>query len=175
MPTLKKEKTVAELGERLAAAKHLFLTDFTGLSVADLTKLRAELRKDGAGYAVVKNTLVSRLIEDPRAKALGAHFAGPTAIVFVAEDPVAPAKVLKRFSDDVRPLGLKAGYVDGVVLDGAGIAALAAVPPRGELQGRLVGLLASPLRRFAGVLAANPGGLVRILAARSEQLAGSSS
>ena len=84
---------------------------------------------------------------------------------------VAPAKALKKFSDDVKPIKIKAAYVDGRVLAPSDIATLAAMPPKLELQAKLLGLLASPMRGFVGVLAANPSGFVRVLSAREKQLA----
>src|SRR5581483_7231874 len=99
MPTAKKEATIEELRRRIAASPNLFLTDYAGLSVADITKLRGELRKDGNTYAVVKNTLFKRAAGDDLAKLLGEFLNGPTGIVFAGPDPVAPAKALKTFSD----------------------------------------------------------------------------
>src|SRR5579864_8758589 len=91
MPTARKETAVQELRDRLAAAKNLFLTDYKGLTVDEITKLRGELRKDGSSYSVVKNTLF-RIAAGDVATRLDAFLAGPTGIVFAGEDPVAPAK-----------------------------------------------------------------------------------
>jgi large subunit ribosomal protein L10 len=171
MPTLKKEQTIDELRKRLADAKYLFFTNYAGLTVEEITKLRTELRKDGSTYAVVKNTLFSRAAGPELAAKLETFLAGPTGVVFAYEDPVAPAKALKQFSDDVKPLDVKAGYVDGAILDAKQVGALASLPPKAELQGKLLGLLSSPMRGFVGVLAANPSGFVRVLSAREKQLA----
>lgn len=175
MPTAKKEASIVELRERLTNAKALFFTDFTGMTVAEFTRLRNDLRKDGSCYAVVKNTLFSIAAGEEIAKQFEAHFAGPTAVVFAAEDPVAPAKALKKFTDDAKKLSVKAAYVDGKYVGAAEVAALASMPPKIELQGMLLGLLASPLRNFASVLAANPSGFVRVLSAREKQLVESAS
>src|SRR5271165_4701042 len=101
MPTARKEAAVGELTERLAEAKNLFLTDYTGLTVDEITRLRGELRKDGNTYSVVKNTLFTIAAGD-LAKQLESFLAGPTGIVFAGADPVAPAKALKTFSDTVK-------------------------------------------------------------------------
>jgi len=175
MPTAKKEQKIEELRKRLADAKYLFFTNYAGLTVAEITKLRTELRKDGSTYAVVKNTLFSRAAGDELAAKLEGFLAGPTGIVFAPADPVGPAKALKHFSDDVKTLSVKAAYVDGAILDAQQVGALAALPPKAELQATLLGLFASPMRGFVGVLAANPSGFVRVLSAREKQLAESAS
>jgi len=170
MPTAKKEQTVEELRKRLADAKHLFFTNYSGLTVSEITKLRNELRKDGNSYSVVKNTLFSIAAGDELAKKVEQFLAGPTGVVF-ANDPVSPAKAIKQFSDDVKPLDIKAAYVEGVLIDGKQVAALASLPSKAELQAKVLGLFVSPLRGFVGVLAANPSGFVRVLSARAKQLA----
>jgi large subunit ribosomal protein L10 len=175
MPTVKKEKKIEELRNRLADAKYLFFTNYAGLTVEEITKLRTALRKDGSTYAVVKNTLFSRAAGDELAHKLEAFLAGPTGVVFAPADPVSPAKALKQFSDNVKPIDVKAAYVDGAVLDARQISVLASMPAKAELQARLLGLLASPMRGLVGVLAANPSGFVRVLSAREKQLAESAS
>jgi len=175
MPTAKKEATIEELRAKIAGAKYLFFTNYAGLTVEEISKLRTELRKDGSTYAVVKNTLFSRAAGDDLAKKFEAFLAGPTGVIFAATDPVAPAKALKTFSDDVKPLEVKAAYVDGAIIDAKGVSALASLPPRIELQAKVLGLLTSPLRGLVGVLAANPSGFVRVLSAREKQLAESAS
>jgi large subunit ribosomal protein L10 len=143
MPTAKKEQTIEELRKKLGDAKYLFFTNYAGLTVQEITKLRSELRKDGSTYAVVKNTLFSR----------------------------AAGEELAKQPDDVKGLSVKAAYVDGQILNPAQVTALASILPKAELQARVLGLLASPLRGLVGVLAANPGGFVRVLSAREKQLA----
>jgi len=175
VPTAKKQQTIEELRKRLASAKYLFFTNYSGLSVGEITKLRAALRKDGNSYSVVKNTLFARAAEGELAKRVEEFLAGPTGIVFAPTDPVSPAKALKQFSDGVKPIEIKAAYVDGKVLDAKAVATLAALPSTPQLQAQLLGMLASPLRGFVGVLAANPGGFVRLLNAREKQLAESTS
>jgi len=175
MPTAKKEQTIEELRKRVAESKYLFFTNYAGLTVEEITKLRTELRKDGSTYAVVKNTLFSLAAGEELAKKLEQFMAGPTAVVFAPSDPVAPAKALKQFSDGVRAIDVKAAYVDGHIIDAAQVSALASLPPKAELQAKVLGLLSSPMRGFVGVLAANPSGFVRVLSAREKQLAESAS
>lgn len=174
MPTARKEAAVGELTEKLAQATNLFLTDYQGLTVAEITKLRGELRKDGNTYAVVKNTLFRIAAGDLAAK-LETFLVGPTGIVFAGADPVAPAKALKTFSDTVKRVAVKAAYIDGHVVDAAQVAILAKLPPKLELIANLVGTLANPLRGLVTVLSGNQSGLVRVLQRIAEQKSGAPS
>jgi large subunit ribosomal protein L10 len=170
MPTAKKEATIEELRQKLGASKNLFFTNYAGLTVEDITKLRNELRKDNAGtYGVVKNTLFSIAAGDELAQKFEAFLAGPTAIVFAGEDPVAPAKALKTFGDANKPIDIKAAYIDGQIVDAKAVAQLAALPPKIELLAKLVGSLKSPLYGLVTVLSGNQGGLVRVLNSIREQ------
>src|SRR5579871_1856241 len=170
MPTARKEAAVGELAEKLAGAKSLFLTDYAGLTVGEITKLRGELRKDGNTYAVVKNTLF-RIAAGDLATQLDEFLAGPTGIVFAGADPVAPAKALKTFSDTVKKVAVKAAYIDGKVVDAAQVDTLAKIPPKPQLIANLVGSLANPIRGLVTVLSGNQSGLVRVLDAIREQKA----
>ena len=171
MPTAKKEAAIEELRERLAASKSLFFTNYAGLTVGQLKKLRTELRKDGTTYSVVKNTLFARAAGDELAAALENILSGPTGVAFAGEDPSAPAKALKTFADESKLLEIKAAYVDGRVIDKSAVTALASLPPKQALQAQVLGMLTSPLRGLVGVLAANPAGFVRVLSAREKQIA----
>jgi large subunit ribosomal protein L10 len=168
MPTVRKDTAVKELRERLAAAENLFFTDYAGLTVGEITRLRGELRKGGNTYSVVKNTLF-RIAAGDVATQLENVLAGPTGVVFAGSDPIAPAKALKAFSDNVKKIGIKAAYIDGRVVSSAEIEALALLPSRSELAAKLVGSLASPLRGFVTVLSGNLSGLARALNAVREQ------
>jgi large subunit ribosomal protein L10 len=170
MPTARKETTVSELTAKLAGAKNLFLTDYAGLTVADISKLRGELRKDGNTYSVVKNTLF-RIAAGDLAAQLETYLVGPTGIVFAGADPVAPAKALKTFSDTVKRVAVKAAYIDGQVVDAAQVDRLAKLPPKIDLIASLVGTLANPIRGLVTVLSGNQRGLVRVLDAIREQKA----
>jgi len=160
MPTARKEASVGELTERLAAAKSLFFTDYAGLTVGEITKLRGELRKGGNSYSVVKNTLF-RIAAGDLASLFESILAGPTGVVFAGADPVAPAKALKTFSDTVKKVGIKAAYIDGQIVDARHVEILAKLPPKIELLASLVGTLANPLRGLITVLSGNQSGLVR--------------
>ena len=171
MPTARKEDAVKELRDRLAESQNLFLTDFAGLTVEEITKFRRELRKDGSNYAVVKNTLFKIAAGEEISKQLDEFLAGPTGIVFAGSDPVAPAKAIKQFADDSKKLGIKAAIVDGKFVDKKQVEMLASLPSKTELLAKLVGSLASPLRGLVTVLSGNQSGLVRVLDAIREQKA----
>jgi large subunit ribosomal protein L10 len=169
MPTAKKEATIEELRKRISGAKNLIFTNYAGLTVEEIGKLRNELRKDGSTYGVVKNTLFKRAAGDELSAQLDAILSGPTGVVFAGEDPVAPAKAIKSFSDQTKPVDVKAAYIDGQLVDAAQVALLAALPPKIELLAKLVGSLTSPLYGLVRVLSGNKSGLVRVLNAIREQ------
>jgi large subunit ribosomal protein L10 len=169
MPTAKKESTIDDLREKIASAKNLFFTNYQGLTVGEISKLRNELRKGGSTYGVVKNTLFKRAASDELAAQLDAILAGPTGVVFAGDDPVAPAKALKTFSDQTKHVDVKAAFIDGKLVDKAQVMALAALPPKQELYAKLVGTLSSPLYGLVYVLSGNQSGLVRVLNAIREK------
>ena len=119
----------------------------------------------------MKNTLFSRAAGEELAAKFERYLAGPTGVIFASSDPVAPAKALKQFNDSVRAIDVKAAYVDGHIIDAQQVDALASLPPKAELQARVLGLFSSPIRGLVTVLAANPSGFVRVLSAREKQLA----
>ena len=168
MPTARKESAIQELRDRLATSRNLFFTDYTGLTVEEITRLRGELRKDGNTYSVVKNTLF-RIAAGDLATQVESFLAGPTGIVFAGEDPIAPAKALKTFADATKKVAVKAAYIDGRIVDAKQVQTLASLPSKLELIAKLVGSLASPMRGLVTVLSGNQSGLVRALNAIREQ------
>lgn len=158
-----KKEVVARYEAGLAQAPHAFLLDFKGISVPDVTALRAKVREGGGHYLVVKNTLALRAIEGRPLGELKELFDGPTAVVFSDGDPVALAKVLTDFAKGVPAIQFKGGVVDGRGVEGDQIKDIAALPSREELIAKLLFLLQSPIIRFVRVLAALPQGLVGVL------------
>jgi len=163
-----KQRLVAELHEKFKSVKAVILTDFTGLDVAQLTRLRRQLQEQGMEYKVVKNTLLRRASQQTALEALAEHFVGPNAIVLSYEDPVLPAKILVDFAKEEPELEIKAGFVEGRVLEPKEVRALANLPPREVLLGQLVGLLKAPLARLVGVLGAPMRELLGVLQAIKE-------
>lgn len=166
-----KEQLIAELAEKLAKTKAAFLADYRGLTVEQVNTLRGELRKTGAEYRVVKNTLLRLASRDTGVACLDQYLAGPTAIAIAPGDPVASAKVLSEFAKTNVKFELKGGALDGKVLSVDDIKALADLPSREVLLARLLGSLNAPASNFVGVLAAVPRSLVQVLAAIQDKKA----
>ena len=153
----KKEAVVAELKERLSTAKGAVFTSYKGLTVAQDTALRRALREAGVSYHVVKNTMTRIAAKELGLDELCDHLEGTTALAVSADDAVAPAKVICEFMkknklDDAGILTLKAGLLDGRVIDIAEVKALAALPSREVLLAKLLGSMQSPLAGTVNVL-----------------------
>ncbi len=166
MGRTEKASSIAELREKLASARGAVLTDFRGLNVADITELRTLLRKSGAEFAVVKNTLAKIAIRDTPLAALAPYFEGPTAIAIGRADAVAPSKVFASWRKTRPTFTVKGGVVDGQVVGAAEVLALGDLPPREVLLARVLGALQSPLQGLVSVLA----GQVRALASALDQV-----
>ena len=149
-----KKKIVADLSARMKNAAAGVIVKYEGITVEKDTALRAELRKAGVEYTVIKNTLIKRACEDAGFDALGADLAGMTAIATSEGDPVAAAKVLKKYADLIESFEIKSGFVDGGILDAKGVNELAELPSKETLIGKVLGSLQSSLYSLAYVLQA---------------------
>lgn len=161
-PRPEKVAIVAEVKERLENATSVVVTEYRGLTVAELQELRGQLRPSGARYKVYKNTLVRRAADEAGLE-LADHLIGPTALAFAepAEgddrgDVVSMAKALRDFAKAHPSLIIKGGLFDGEPIDADGIRALADIEPREVLLAKLAGLMAAPMQQFAGLLQAVP-------------------
>ncbi len=143
---------VERLKEKLREAKGFILTDYRGLTVAEISELRRALRKTAVEYRVVKNSLTQLAARAVGLQELERYLEGPTAVAFTSEDPVATAKMLTAFSKRAPSLQIKAGLVDGRVLPREEVLALAELPPREVMLARVVGLMVAPLQGLASVL-----------------------
>ena len=170
MKRTEKESFVAEFRERLDRAPVLYLTDFTGLDVKSLTKLRQNLRDSGAEYVVGKNRLVARALQEAALPDLGDALTGPTGVVFGYDDIVAPAKVLTDFQKDHqdRP-AFKLGVLEKKVIEPAQIAQLAKLPSREALLAQLAGAFEAPMAALAYALQAKVQEMVGLLEALKDQ------
>ncbi|NTV89631.1 MAG: 50S ribosomal protein L10 [Clostridiales bacterium] len=166
-----KRAVVDEISGKIKNAKSIVLADHRGLTVEQDTELRNALRKAGIEYKVVKNTLTRFAAKQNGLDELDSYLNGPTAMATHATDPVAPAKVLSEYAKKFDKLELKAGVVEGKVIDLNGIKALAELPPREVLIARVLGGFNAPISGFANVLNANLTGLVRVLNAVAEKQA----
>ncbi len=165
MPRPDKVAVVDEVQRDLTDAAATLLTNYRGLTVTELSELRTELRKAGATYKVVKNTLVRRAAAAAGMEGLDEFLVGPTALVFCGEDPVGPAKALKAFAKNHPELLVKAGYLDGEVLDEAATIRLADLESREELLAKLAGLMYGALAGFAQLMQAPLSQQVRLIQA----------
>lgn len=164
MERAKKEALVAELHEAFTSANLVVLTHQQGLTVAESSHLRQQMRDAGARFKVTKNRLAKRALEGTRFDHLSDRFTGPTAVAF-SQDPVAAARVAVDFGKANPKLQILAGGLDGKELQANDVAALAALPSLDVLRGRLVGLLQAPAGKLVGVMQAPAGQLARVLAA----------
>lgn len=144
-----KKKIVEEIRERLENSKSTIITEYKGLTVAEMNELRKQLRENGVEYSVLKNTLTRRAADQANLSVLNEHLVGPTAIAFSQEDVVAPAKVLHNFSKEHEHLKIKGGVIEGDVVSLEEIKALADLPSREGLISMLLSVLQAPIRNFA--------------------------
>jgi large subunit ribosomal protein L10 len=153
MNRTQKESFVSELRERVRNAPVVYLTDFTGLDVKSITKLRRSLRASGAEYVVVKNRLAKLAFDETELPNIFEDLTGPTGVVFGDDDAVAPAKALADFAKehDSKPV-FKLGILDRKVLDAQQIDRLAKLPPREVLLSQLLGVLQAPMSQLAAAL-----------------------
>lgn len=165
-----KQEVVKELTERIRESKGIVLADYRGLTVEQDTELRVALRKAGVDYRVVKNTLTRFAMKENGLDAIDTHLNGPTAIA-MSGDPVAPAKVLAEYSKKYEKLELKAGVVEGRIIDVDGVKALADLPSREVLVAKVLGGFNAPITGFVNVLNGNIRGLVVALNAIAEKRA----
>ena len=144
-----KEKEVNELADKLKKAKMVLLTDYRGINVADVTKLRADLRHTAVEYKVIKNNIIRRALEVNGESGLNELLEGPTAIVYGTGDYLEPAKIIYNFSKDNDFYKIKGGIIDGKVMTAEEIITLAKLPSRQELLGMLAGALLGNISKLA--------------------------
>ncbi len=157
-----KIQKVAEISERLSKSKSMVLVDFKGITVEEITALRVKFREAGVDYVVLKNSLVQRALNDAGITGLDKLLVGPSAFAFGMKDEVAPAKIICDFIDQSKndKMTIKAGLVEGKVVDANAVLALSKLPPREVLVARLMGSLNAPISNFVGVLSATLRSLV---------------
>ena len=148
----KKQAEVEALVEKLQNSVSGVLVQYQGITVEDDTKMRAALRNAGVDYAVIKNSITGRACDQVGFSDMKAHLEGMTAIAISKNDPIAPAKILKEYDDKVESFKIKAGYIDGKVVDADTVMQLASIPPKEVLLGKLLGSLKSPLCKLCAVL-----------------------
>jgi large subunit ribosomal protein L10 len=170
MRKTEKDAFVDELQEKLSGASGFYLTDFTGLSVKQITQLRVRLRKSGVEYVVVKNTLAKRALQGLELPDVASFFSGATGVAIGRQDAVAAAKVLTEFAREFgdRP-ALKVAVVERREYSPEQVKALATLPPREVLLAQIAGGLQAPMARLAGGMSQLLAGFARAVDALRQQ------
>ncbi|MFD1623835.1 50S ribosomal protein L10 [Azospirillum griseum] len=168
MDRTQKEATIADLQSKLQDAGLVVVAHHLGLTVKEVTDLRAKVRAAGAGFKVTKNRLARRALQGTQFEGLDGLFKGPTAVAY-SKDPVAAAKVIAEFSKANDKLQIVGAGLGNQVLDAEGVKALATLPSLDELRAKLVGMIQTPATRIAGVLQAPGGQVARVLAAYAKK------
>jgi large subunit ribosomal protein L10 len=160
-----KTAVIAALHERISSSSLGVVTEYRGLTVAQLNKLRRELQAAGATYRVSKNTLTRRAIKETAFAKLDELLRGPTGLVTTDKDPVAVAKILVKFAEQNDKLKISGAVLDGEQLAPAAVSALAKLPSREVLLAQLLGLLQAPASQLLRTIQEPGASLVRLLGA----------
>lgn len=168
MDRTQKQALVGTLQSDFSGATCIIVTHQSGMSVAEATELRRQMRAAGAGFKVTKNRLAKRALEGTEFAGLAPLFTGPTAVAY-SHDPVAAAKAAVAFANRNDKLTIIGGGLSGQTLDAAAVRALATLPSLDELRGKIIGLIQAPATKLAGLLQAPAGQLARVLAAHADK------
>ena len=171
MPKQEKVDMVQELIQDIEKSSALLMSDYRGLKVSQITTFRRKLRDLGAEYKIVKNTLFERAADATGDTGLGELLAGPTAVVFVHEDPVAAAKALVDFARESKIMTIKGGYVEGHVYNVDQIQALSKIPSKEVLISQMLGSIQAPISGLVGTLQGVISNLVYTLQAVADKQA----
>jgi len=147
-----KQPVVTEIGEKIKDAQSVVLVTYSGITVEQDTALRREMREAGVTYKVYKNTMMNFAFKDTPCEELSKHLEGPNSVAISKEDATVAARILAKHAKKVPAIKMIAGIVEGVYYDEAGVQALANIPSREELLGKLLGSIQSPVTNFARVL-----------------------
>jgi large subunit ribosomal protein L10 len=170
MPKIEqKQQVVQEIKEKIENAKLVICTDYRGLTVEQVNKLRNELRVPGVEYRVLKNTMFRFALKEAGYENIAEQINGPNAVIFSNEDPVGPAKTIFDFAKANKQIEIKIGILEGQFLSVDAVKDLAQLPSREVLLGQVVGTMQAPITSFVRVLNANLTVLVRALDGIREQ------
>jgi large subunit ribosomal protein L10 len=169
MPRPEKEQFVSELIDKLTTAKSIFLTDYSGLNVEDMNRLRRNFRQSSVEYEVVKNTLARLAVKKAGMDDLLDQIIGPTAIAYGMDDPAAPVRIIMDFAKDKNKPQVKACIFEGEVFDATRIGELANLASRGELLAKVLAGFKSPITGFVFTLQGLIRNIVGVLKAIEEK------
>jgi large subunit ribosomal protein L10 len=164
-----KQAIVAEVNEAAQNALAAVLSDYRGLTVAEMTEMRAKARANGVYLRVIRNTLAKRAIAGTEYECLNEAFVGPTMVAFSQEDPGAAARLIKDYAKEFDALEVKALSIGGELLEASQLDRVATLPTRDEALALLMSVMQAPVTKLARTLNEVPGKLVRTLAAVGEQ------
>lgn len=165
MDRSQKEELVSEMRQKLQAATSVIVTQQVGLTVAEVSELRREMRGASAEFKVLKNTLALLAVKGTELEGITDMLQGPTALAY-SSDPVSAAKVVSKFANSNEKLTIVGGYLAGQILNESGVKALATLPSLDELRSKIIAVISAPATRLA-VLAKEPAAqLARVIAAR---------
>ncbi len=168
MNRAQKEAEVKALNERFTNDELIVVTHYTGLTMPEISELRSKLREEGATFKVTKNSLAKIALKGTKFEKIEDLFTGQTAVAS-SQDPVAAAKVAHKFAKDNKKLVIMGGALGEMILDAAGVEAIAKLPSLDEIRAKLIGLLQAPAQKIAGVLQAPARDLVGVTKAYSEK------
>ncbi len=164
-----KDEKIEKIKEKVDKAQVAILTNYQGLTVEEITKLRRSIQQGGGDYMVTKNTLTKIAIKDTPYEVLSDSLKGPSAIAFGFEDPVSPAKALSKFIKDAKKGEIVAAVLEGKLLTAQEAKALANLPTKEELYAKMLGCVNSPATGIVGSINAVMAQLTRAMAAVRDQ------
>ena len=163
MPSIKNLETVKSLTEKLDKANAIYFTDYLGLDVVSITKLRKEFVSNDIEFTIAKNALIKLAAKDAGMQGLDKFLNGPTAMALSYNDPTNPAKVIKNFLKDFDKPAVKGMILDGQVFEGEEFEKIASLPSKEQLLSKLVGMLNSPMSKLSSTLGSPVSGLLGAL------------
>jgi len=159
-----KSELISEIKELLESSSAIYLTDYHGINVEDISSLRNQFRNEGVRYKVYKNTLVKRALDEiGKYDKIADHLVGMTGFAFTTTNPIAPAKIINKYFGDTDKLSLKGCYVEGEYFEGSQLKTLATLPTKNELIASIMGSLDSPVSGIVGAINAVMRDLVSVV------------
>jgi large subunit ribosomal protein L10 len=159
-----KSEIISEIKGLLESSSAVYLTDYHGINVEDISSLRNQFRNEGVRYKVFKNTLAKRALDEiGKYDKIADHLTGMVGFAFTTTNPLAPAKIINKYFGDKNKLSLKACYVEGDYFDGSQLKTLAALPTKNELIASIMGSLNSPVSGIVGTINAVMRDLVSVV------------
>jgi large subunit ribosomal protein L10 len=152
MPTARKIASVADLNDKLSRMQFAIVADYRGLTVAEISDLRAKLRENGADFIVAKNTLIKIAVREQGLTALESLLEGPTAIAFAYDDVAKVAKTLQDYLKSQPKVSIRGGVLGGAPVPADGLEQVAKMPSRQEVLGQIAGVTAAPLSNIVGLV-----------------------